>query len=86
LTVGKLERVVVHIRLVLVDLAKASDLVPEPIADTKGDLADQFPIKGKLCSREQADRNVGIIDCSEAASPRVDESSRNELVTDPRGS
>src|SRR5580704_14786559 len=75
-------------RLLHIDLAEARQALADLAArqDAERRLAFDVTLEGKLGAGTQADRDIGIVECREAAGRRVDELGGDQLVADSSGS
>ena len=83
LPAGKLERVVMHVRVFHVDLAKACDPVPDAslAEQTERAVVGNIVFKCELGAGKQAYSRVGIADGGKSASDRSGEIGADELVS-----
>src|ERR1700730_1883049 len=75
-------------RLLHIDLAEARQALADFPArqDAERRLAFDVTLEGKLGAGTQADRDIGIVECREAAGRRVDKLGGDQLVADLGGS
>ena len=87
LATRKLQRIVLLIRFVKIDPPKARCILAQFLSrqEYQPGLALDVAIECKLCSREQANGDIGIIDRSETASQRICKSGRYKPVACSRG-
>ena len=76
LPIGKFQRIMMRSRIVLIDLPKDGgrvfDHLPPPIQLARASVAPYRSGEGKLRSRKNANRRIGIIPCSKPASAEIE--------------
>src|SRR5262249_56945300 len=88
LTAGEFQRIVMHVRLIVVDLAEASDLFPDFSVRQEGaerGVVFHIALERELGARKQAYGHVRIVTGSKAARDRIVEFRRDKFVADLGG-